>query len=125
MNVENYQSAIILRVKTPDMIMEEQEEPGKANFSQFDYHFPTGFIAGVGKSKRPSHASLFQIIVSDFNGMPNIKFPKEYSGEYTSTTRAEKALHLYCKEAWEAAEAAKTKSTRKAEVEKVAANESD
>jgi hypothetical protein len=104
--IENFKQAIIMRVKTPDDIQAEMEEPTKSNFAIFEYNFPTGFKAGVGKSRRPSHASLFQLIVTDFNGMPNIKFPSEYAGEYTSTQRAEKALTSYCQESWLAAEKA-------------------
>ena len=111
--IESYSQAVVLRHKTPDDIQAEMEEPTTANFAIFDYNFPNGFKAGVGKSKRPSHASLFQLVVTDFAGKPAIKFPSEYAGEYTSTARAEKALGLYCREAWDAAEKAKTKATRK------------
>lgn len=116
--ISNFKEARTMRVKTPEDIQAEMENPESSNFAQFDYHFPNGVICGVGKSKRPSHASLFQIIVTDFDGKPNVKFPSEYAGEYTSSTRAEKSLNLYCKEAWTQAEALKTKQIRETEAAK-------
>ncbi len=116
--ISNFKEARVMRVKTPEDIQMEMETPDAANFAQFDYHFPNGVICGVGKSKRPSHASLFQLIVTDFNGKTAVKFPSEYAGEYTSTTRAEKSLNLYCKDAWDHAEALKTKQTRETEAAK-------
>lgn len=116
--ISNFKEARTMRVKTPEDIQNEMESPETSNFAQFDYHFPNGVICGVGKSKRPSHASLFQIIVTEFNGKPNVKFPSEYAGEYTSSTRAEKSLNLYCKEAWDKAESLKTKQVRETEAAK-------
>ena len=94
------------------------EEPLMANFAQKEYHFPNGIMCGVGKSRRPGHAAMYQIIVVDFAGKPNIKFPIEYAGEYTTPTRAEKSLLMFCKAAWETAEGAKTKQIRKTEAAK-------
>ena len=111
--IENYKQAVTLRTKTPDEIEMEMENPNAANFAIYEYNFPNGIKCGVGKSRRPGHASMFQIIVTDFDGKPNVKFPEEYAGEYTSPTRTEKDLAQYCKESWQAAEAAKTKATRK------------
>ena len=109
-----------MRTKTPDDIQNEMDNQMAANFAIFDYHFPTGIRCGVGKSKRPGHASMFQIIVTYFDGKPNVKIPEEYAGEYTSTTRAEKGLHMYCKDAWEQAEKQMTKASRKGAAEKAA-----
>ncbi len=120
MQATRYEDAITIRTKTPDEIEEEMENPQKTNFSQFNYQFPNGVVCGVGKSKRPSHASLFQIIVSDFAGKPAFKFETEYAGEYTSSSRAEKHLRVYCKEVWEAAELSKTKQIRRSEAAKEA-----
>lgn len=120
MQATRYEEAIRLRVKSPDEIEMEMDEPQKANFSQFDYQFPNGVMCGVGKSKRPGHAALFQLIVTDFNGKSAVKFPVEYAGEYTSTTRAEHALRIYCKEAWADAEAKKTTQVRRSEADKEA-----
>lgn len=118
--VTSYQNAVRMINKTPEMVQLEMEEPGKANFAVFDYVFPNGIRVGVGKSRRPSHASLYQLVVTDFNGKPNVKFPDKFAGEYTSPSRAEKDLQAYCKESWEAAEQAKTKEVRKTEAAKEA-----
>lgn len=116
--ITSYKEAVTLRVKTPEDVELEMEDPMRANFAIYDYKFPNGIRCGVGKSKRPGHASLFQLIVTDFDGKPNVKFPSEFAGEYTSTDRAEKGLAMYCKEAWNEAERKKTKATRKLEAEK-------
>ena len=116
--IENYAQAIKLRIKTQENLIQEMEEPRLANFAQNEYHFPNGIMCGVGKSRRPGHASFFQIIVIDFNGKPNIKFPAEFSGEYTTQSRAELGLKQFCKKAWEAAEGFKTKQVRKTEAAK-------
>ncbi len=117
--IDNFKDAITMRQKTPEDVEMEMENPNGANFALYDYTFPNGVMCGVGKSRRPGHASMFQIIVTDFDGKPNVKFPTEYAGEYTSTQRAEKALRQYCQEAWQEAEKKKTKATRKAEAAKV------
>jgi len=116
--IKSYTEAVKVRVKSHEDIMQEMEEPFMANFAQKEYHFPNGIMCGVGKSRRPGHASMYQIIVVDFAGKPNIKFPVEYSGEYTTPTRAEKGLLMFCKAAWETAEGAKTKQIRKTEAAK-------
>ena len=116
--ITNFKEAIVMRVKTPEDIETEMENPNAANFAMFDYTFPNGIRCGIGKSRRPGHAAMFQLVVTDFDGKSNIKFPVKYSGEYTSSTRAEKDLRQYCKEAWDMAELAKTKATRRAETEK-------
>lgn len=116
--IENYTQAIKARVKSHEDTVREMEEPQIANFAQNEYHFPNGIMCGVGKSRRPGHPSFFQIIVINFDGKPNIKFPQEFSGEYTTQTRAEKGLLQFCKKAWEAAEGAKTKQVRKTEAAK-------
>jgi len=116
--IKNYTEAVKVRVKSHEDVMQEMEEPFMANFSQKEYHFPNGIMCGVGKSRRPGHASMYQIIVIDFAGKPNIKFPVEYSGEYTTPTRAEKGLLMFCKSAWEHAEGVKTKQIRKTEAAK-------
>jgi hypothetical protein len=112
MQAQAYDEAITSIVKTPDMIEAEMESPMNANFAQFSYQMPNGVKCGVGKSRRPGHASLFQIIVTDFDGKPAFKFEKEYSGEYTSSTRAEKHLGSYCREAWAEAEERKAQAQR-------------
>jgi hypothetical protein len=122
MQVTQYKEAITARHRTPDDIEMEMEEPMKANYSQHDYHFPTGIKCGIGKSRRPGHAALFQLIVTDFDGKNAVKFPVEYSGEYTSVTRAEHALRIYCKESWADSEDKKTKQVRRTEAEKEVAN---
>jgi hypothetical protein len=110
MLVTEYKEAIVIRHRTPDEIELEMEQPQMANYSQYDYHLPNGTKWGVGKSRRPGHAALFQLIVTDFDGKNAVKTPSKYSGEYTSVTRAEHALRIYCKEAWQ--EADKSKSTQ-------------
>lgn len=125
MIVESYKQAVRMRMKTPDEIQEEMDNPAKANFALHEYHMPNGVILGVGKSKRPGHGSLYQLIVTDFNGKPNVKIEEEYAGEYTSTGRAEKALQMYCKHSWEAAEDAKTTAVRKTEKAKQEAKETE
>lgn len=117
MLVTRYEDAVTLRVRTPDDIEAEMDEPMKACYSQFDYQFPNGVICGVGKSKRPGHASLFQIMVTDFNGKNAFKFEKEYSGEYTSVSRAEAHLRIYCKESWGAANSAKSTQVKRSEAD--------
>lgn len=121
--VSSYKEARVMRAKTPDEIQEEMENPNSANFSQMDYHFPNGVICGVGKSRRPGHASLYQLIVTDYNGKTAVKFPETFAGEYTTPTRAEKHLNSYCMEAWQMAEKAKTKQVRKTEKDKADKNE--
>lgn len=118
MQATRYEEAVSLRQKTPDEIELEMEEPMAANFSQYNYQFPNGVTCGVGKSRRPGHAALFQLIVTDFNGKNAVKFPDEYAGEYTSVTRAEHDLRIYCKEAWQDADAKKTTQVRRSEAEK-------
>ncbi len=124
MLVERYEDAVTMRVKTPDEIEREMDEPSKTIYSQFNYTFPNGVVCGVGKSKRPGHAALFQIVVTDFDGKNAFKFESEYAGEYTSVSRAEKHLLVYCKEVWAEAERMKTKLVRKVEAEKEAASAS-
>jgi hypothetical protein len=119
MQATQYKEAVQLRHKTPDEIELEMEEPMKANYSQYDYHFPNGIKCGIGKSKRPGHASLFQLIVTDFDGKNAVTFPTEYRGEYTSVTRAEHALRLYCKEAWAEADNKKSVQVKRSEAAKV------
>ena len=104
MQATMYEEAITMIVKTPDMIEAEMENPASTNFSQFNYIMPNGVVCGVGKSKRPGHASLFQIIVTNFDGKSAFKFETQYAGEYTSSQRAEKHLRQYCREAWTNAE---------------------
>jgi hypothetical protein len=116
--VKNYTEAVKVRIKSHEDTIQEMEEPLMANFAQKEYHFPNGIMCGVGKSRRPGHASMYQIIVVDFAGKPNIKFPIEFSGEYTTPTRAEKSLLMFCKAAWETAEGHKTKQIRKTEAAK-------
>jgi hypothetical protein len=116
--IKNYTEAVKVRIKSHEDTIQEMEEPLMANFAQKEYHFPNGIMCGVGKSRRPGHASMYQIIVVDFAGKPNIKFPIEYSGEYTTPTRAEKSLLMFCKAAWENADGAKTKQIRKTEAAK-------
>jgi len=111
--IDSFKDARVMRTKTPDEIQDEMDNPQSANFSQMDYHFPNGVVCGVGKSRRPSHASLYQLIVTDFNGKSAVKFPETYAGEYTSPSRAEKHLRNYCEEAWKLAEESKTKQVRK------------
>jgi len=120
--ITNYTEAVHMRHKSQEEIIMEMDEPLKANFSLYDYHFPNGIVCGVGKSRRPGHASMYQIIVTEFAGKPNIKFPVEYSGEYTTPTRAEKSLLMFCKSAWDHAEGVKTKQVRKTEAAKELSN---
>jgi hypothetical protein len=115
MQATRYEEAITMRQKTPDEIEREMDEPMSANFSQYDYHLPNGSRWGIGKSRRPGHAALFQIIVTDFNDKPALKTPSPYAGEYTSQTRAEAALRLFCKEAWQEAERLKSTQTKRSE----------
>ena len=118
MQATKYDEAITARVKTPDDIEMEMDNPMMANFSQYEYQLPNGVKYGIGKSRRPGHASLFQLIVTDFAGKNAVKTPEEYAGEYTSVTRAEHALRIFCKESWQAAEAAKSKQTKRTEAKK-------
>jgi len=112
MQAQTYDDAIQMIVRTPDMIEAEMESPMLANYAQFSYQMPNGIKLGVGKSQRPGHASLFQIIVTDFDGKSAFKTATEYAGEYTSSTRAEKHLRSYVREAWTAAEKAKAQAQR-------------
>jgi hypothetical protein len=115
MQATSYDEAITMIVRTPAMIEAEMDSPLLANHAQFSYQMPNGVKLGVGKSQRPGHASLFQIIVTDFDGKNAFKTETEYSGEYTSSTRAEKHLRSYIREAWTAAEKAKAQAERAAQ----------
>ena len=94
MQATAYEEAITSIVKTPDMIEAEMESPMNANFAQFNYQMPNGVKCGVGKSRRPGHASLFQIIVIDFDGKPAFKFEKEYSDFLQWSHFSRNARHL-------------------------------
>lgn len=120
-----YEEAVRPLIKTPEMVELEMDEPSKALFNQFQYTMPNGVVLGIGKSRRPHHASLFQIVAIDLNGKNAYKLPEEYRGEYTSPSRAEHHLRIACKEAWAAAEAAKSTQTKRTEAKKDAAESSD